>query len=147
MCPPHVHQRPRAGALRHRSRYPGPDLRVSDAERTSVADRLSKHYADGRLDQGEFNERLDQAMHAKTQSDLTGLFDDLPGDDATELLVPTRPRRSLAPHQSRALILLLVLAVAALAAQAWLHAHLWWLAVGLIGFLWLRGTHHQRHRR
>jgi hypothetical protein len=58
-----------------------PQLRVSDAERADVADRLSKHYSDGRLDQAEFNERLDQAMKAKTQSDLNGLFADLPATD------------------------------------------------------------------
>ena len=53
-------------------------MRVSDAERAEVADRLSKHYGDGRLDQAEFNERLDRAMNAKTQADLNGLTDDLP---------------------------------------------------------------------
>jgi Flp pilus assembly protein TadB len=146
MCTPHQHLRPRAAALRGRSRYPGADLRVSDAERTAVADRLSKHYADGRLDQSEFNERLDQAMKAKTQSDLAGLFDDLPGTDAAAVLVPSRARRGIAPHQSRALILLLVLGIIALAAQAWVHANLWWIAVATIVFLWLRGSHHQRRR-
>ena len=49
-------------------------LRVSDAERNEVADRLSRHFADGRLDQAEFKERLDAAMSAKTQGDLAGLF-------------------------------------------------------------------------
>ena len=53
-------------------------LRVSDAERNAVADKLSRHYADGRLDEAEFKERLDAAMSAKTQGDLAGLFDDLP---------------------------------------------------------------------
>src|SRR5438477_10209188 len=57
---------------------PDPNIRVSHADRTEVADRLSKHYGDGRLDEEEFNERLDRAMKAKTQSDLVGLFDDLP---------------------------------------------------------------------
>src|SRR6516164_11247054 len=60
---------------------PGPNIRVSHAERTEVADRLSKHYGDGRLDEEEFNERLDRAMKAKTRGDLNGLFDDLPGEE------------------------------------------------------------------
>jgi hypothetical protein len=55
------------------------DLRVSDAERQAVADQLSKHFADGRLDQAEFDERLGQAMNAKTYRDLDGLLTDLPG--------------------------------------------------------------------
>ena len=57
-------------------------MRISDAERAEVSDRLSKHYGDGRLDETEFSKRLDQAMHAVTQSDLNGLFDDLPDDAA-----------------------------------------------------------------
>src|SRR6201995_1293825 len=54
------------------------DLRVSDADRQSVADQLSQHFADGRLDQAEFDERLSQAMNAKTYRDLDGLLTDLP---------------------------------------------------------------------
>ena len=54
------------------------NLRVSDAERQAVTDRLATHYADGRLDQAEFDERAGRAMSAKTRGDLTGLLDDLP---------------------------------------------------------------------
>jgi Domain of unknown function (DUF1707) len=59
---------------------PAPDqnMRVSDAERQEVADRLAEHFATGRLDQAEFDERVSRAMSAKTRADLTGLFDDLP---------------------------------------------------------------------
>jgi Flp pilus assembly protein TadB len=63
-------------ATRRRNSYTG--MRISDAERADVADLLSKHYGDGRLDQAEFNQRLDQAMRAKTYADLGGLFADLP---------------------------------------------------------------------
>jgi hypothetical protein len=31
-----------------------PSIRASDAERAEVADNLSRHFADGRLDQPEF---------------------------------------------------------------------------------------------
>jgi hypothetical protein len=54
------------------------NLRVSDAERSEVADRLAVHYGDGRLDKEEFDERVARAMSAKTRADLNGLFDDLP---------------------------------------------------------------------
>jgi hypothetical protein len=59
---------------------PGSDdhMRVSDAERQAVADRLAEHFASGRLDQAEFDERSTRAMNAKTRADLNGLFDDLP---------------------------------------------------------------------
>ena len=59
------------------------DLRVSDAERQAVADQLSQHFADGRLDQAEFDERLSQAMSAKTYHDLDGLLTDLPSTEAS----------------------------------------------------------------
>lgn len=70
-----------------------PDLRVSDAERNEVADLLAKHYGDGRLSQDEFNERVDRAMNAKTQSDLSGLFDDLPVLDGGKEPVRKPPAR------------------------------------------------------
>ena len=54
-------------------------LRVSDADRSAVADLLGRHYADGRLDNDEFDERVTRAMAAKTSADFQGLLDDLPG--------------------------------------------------------------------
>jgi hypothetical protein len=53
-------------------------LRASDDERNAVADKLSRHYAEGRLDEVEFKNRLDTAMSATTRGDLNGLFGDLP---------------------------------------------------------------------
>jgi hypothetical protein len=58
--------------------YADQNMRVSDAERQEVADRLAEHFASGRLDQAEFDERSTRAMNAKTRADLNGLFDDLP---------------------------------------------------------------------
>ena len=58
--------------------YPDLSMRVSDAERADVADRLARHYGDGRLDKAEFDERVSRAMAAKTVGDFQGLFDDLP---------------------------------------------------------------------
>jgi len=58
----------------------GPDvnMRLSDADRAEVADRLARHFGDGRLDQAEFDQRVSRAMAAKTVGDIQGLFDDLP---------------------------------------------------------------------
>ena len=61
-----------------RIRYSDQHIRVSDTERNSVAELLGQHYADGRLDQAEFDERISRTMAAKTRGDLAGLFDDLP---------------------------------------------------------------------
>jgi Domain of unknown function (DUF1707) len=53
-------------------------MRVSDAERAEVADELSRHYSEGRLDEGEFTQRLDRTMAATTYRDLSGVLYDLP---------------------------------------------------------------------
>ncbi len=81
-------------------------LRVSDAERQAVTDRLAEHFGDGRLDQAEFDERVGRAMNAKTHADLNGLFDDLPETGAPA--VTDRPRRR---HRHPILLVGLVLLV------------------------------------
>ncbi len=43
-------------------------MRASDDERNAVADKLSRHYAEGRLDEVEFKNRLDTAMSATTRA-------------------------------------------------------------------------------
>ena len=64
-------------------------MRVSDAERQAVADRLAEHFSSGRLDQAEFDERVGRAMSAKTRADLNGLFDDLPETGAPAATDPS----------------------------------------------------------
>ena len=59
-----------------------PNLRASDADRDATADRLRQHHTDGRLDQDEFQERLDRCFAAKTVGELTELTRDLPDDPA-----------------------------------------------------------------
>lgn len=134
----------------------GADLRVSDAERAEVADLLSRHYSDGRLDEATFHERLDRAMGAVTQSDLAGLLADLPDTGKAQgpsqgpapgPLGPPAPRRSR-PH--RVLFLLLV-AVIAVAVAPVLARVLWvslfpWLLIGLIAFFWLKHAARRRNR-
>ena len=70
--------------------YSDQHLRVSDAEREAVADRLAEHFAAGRLDQAEFDVRVGRAMSAKTRADLSGLFADLSETGAPA--VPELPR-------------------------------------------------------
>jgi hypothetical protein len=56
----------------------GPNIRVSDAERESVAAQLREHYGDGRLTLDELNERLDRTFAARTYSELNAVTTDLP---------------------------------------------------------------------
>src|ERR1700679_4147749 len=58
-------------------RYSDQQLRVSDGARAAVRGRLAAHFAAGRLDQAEFDDRVGRAMSAKTRADLRGLFADL----------------------------------------------------------------------
>ncbi|MEV4256407.1 DUF1707 domain-containing protein [Spirillospora sp. NPDC049652] len=64
------------------ARHGGPDsrngLRIGDAERDAVALALHEHYAAGRLEHGELDERLDAALAAKTLGDLRAVVRDLP---------------------------------------------------------------------
>ena len=53
-------------------------LRAADADRDAVADLLSDALAKGRLDTGEFGERLDRAFAARTVGELVALTADLP---------------------------------------------------------------------
>lgn len=55
------------------------DIRLSDNERMTALQALGTHFADGRLDISEFNERTEKAAVARTRGELRPLFDDLPG--------------------------------------------------------------------
>ena len=79
-----------------------PVLRASDADRDRVIELLRAAVADGRLDQGEFDERLDAALAARTFDALTPLTADLiaaPGSDGAFTLplagTPAEPAAEL----------------------------------------------------
>ncbi|MER5719756.1 DUF1707 domain-containing protein [Streptomyces sp. NPDC002132] len=55
-----------------------PELRASDADRERVAEVLRDALAEGRLDMGEFEERLDAAYRARTYGELAPITRDLP---------------------------------------------------------------------
>jgi hypothetical protein len=65
-------------------------LRVGDAERERVAERLRTALDEGRLNLHEYDERLRDAYAAKTYADLDKLLADLPGvaSAAQSQLVP-----------------------------------------------------------
>jgi DUF1707 SHOCT-like domain len=82
----------------------GPDLRIGDADREAAAAGLRDHYAQGRLTLQEFNQRLDAAFAATTQSQLQALSRDLPDIAAPAAPLPvtaTGARRERAGQQHR----------------------------------------------
>ncbi len=148
------------GYRRH-FRYGGGDLRASDAERADVADRLSRHYQDGRLDQAEFNERLDRAMNAKTRTDFNGLFYDLPdlpdpagpsgqnglrGPASGQAYNPGRIQQRQARRHSFSYVLMLAFVVVAtiFVAHSLMHSFVPWLLIAVLAFLWLRNEQQRR---
>jgi hypothetical protein len=124
--------------------YYDQNMRVSDAERQAVADRLAEHYGEGRLDQAEFDERVGRAMSAKTRGDLEGLLDDLPEPGpAGAPGVPVRRRRRRHHYRLLPIVLIAVVAIAAVHAVAWMAAP--WLWLGLVALIALFATGHIGH--
>src|SRR5260370_10259497 len=66
-------------------------MRVSDADRDAVTARLRDHFAEGRLTEGELDERVSVALSAKTFGELRPLTADLPGP------APVPPRTAARP--------------------------------------------------
>jgi hypothetical protein len=67
-----------------------PGMRVSDQERDATVQRLQVAFAEGRLDDAEFDERMRSALAARTYGDLDALLTDLPGA-AGSAPAPPRP--------------------------------------------------------
>jgi Domain of unknown function (DUF1707) len=70
------------------------NMRVSDADREQVAERLREHFAAGRLTTEELDERLAAALNAKTVRDLRAVMADLPEP------APVGPQAGQAPPRS-----------------------------------------------
>ena len=73
-----------------------PATRASDQERDAVVVRLRDAFADGRLDDVEFDERMRTALGARTRGDLDKLLADLPAEGPATSSAPVpvgRPGR------------------------------------------------------
>ncbi|MEE2031801.1 DUF1707 SHOCT-like domain-containing protein [Rhodococcus chondri] len=74
------------------------ELRVSDAEREHVGQLLQRAVGQGMLSLGEFTERMDTVLAAKTRRDLNQVLIDLPGIDIRpEYQAAYQPHRSPVP--------------------------------------------------
>lgn len=123
-------------------------VRAGDDDRARATSLLSEHYAHGRLDDTELDERTSRALTAVYTDELNALFVDLPGTPVTAA-VP-RPSRSMATTAPRVpprrpwvpvlLVAAVLLVVLTRGAALWLLFAMWWF-VGPA----LRG--HRRARR
>jgi hypothetical protein len=98
-------------------------LRAGTEERETVAEILRREHVAGRLDDSEFDERLERCLSAKTYHELDELLVDLPIEQPGSL----PPRWSFRPWP---LLLLPLIGVAIVAS----HGHAVWLLVPL--FFW-----------
>lgn len=131
--------------------FPRRDVRVSDAERDQAIDELSAHFQAGRLTQEEFEDRSGRALQARTGSDLTGLFTDLPRGG---LATPQPAGAAAGPGLggpvvrggrlpvARVVVVAIIAAIVAgnvAAGTGVRHGNLGWLVpVLILGFLFLR---------
>ena len=79
---------------------PGDGVRIGHEERQNAADDLAEHFAAGRLEQSEFEDRTGAVWQAKTLGELQPLFFDLPGGSLNGFL--TSQGASGAERSSRA---------------------------------------------
>jgi len=68
---------PAVGIPADRSPSIAPSVRASNADRNAIAERLRDAFTDGRLDEEEFDVRLQAALSAMTRADLEPLLADL----------------------------------------------------------------------
>jgi Domain of unknown function (DUF1707) len=135
--------RTRGFAPLFRGPYADQHMRVSDGERQAVTDRLAEHFAAGRLDQAEFDERAGRAMAAKTRADLAGLLDDLPETAPPNTGAPDRPQRRR-PRSFLGMVLLVLIILAVAHAALHVVAPLLWAGL-LVAILIFAARGRPRH--
>jgi Domain of unknown function (DUF1707) len=127
-----------------------PRIRASDADRDDAIAQLREHFAAGRLSAAEGQDRIGQALEAKTLGELDELMTDLPGlgplpDGSSGRVAPgrasaPRPSRTEAAGATAALrkqdaarmIILITGIVVAAYAVTGLLTGIWWIPWTLI---------------
>lgn len=110
-------------------------LRVGDREREAVAEILRQHHLEGRLDAGEFQDRVGRCLAAKTYGELDRLIDDLPGHDSEHGRIG---RARAFPFWGVVPLPLALIPLGLVAAIVLTGGHLAWLAFPLLFLFVLR---------
>ena len=126
---------------------PTTPIRIGDAERDKAVSDLGEHFAAGRLDREEFDDRADQAMQARFSTDLTRCSPICRRRaGGTHRRRPGRPAGG-PPPWAYAMWLLPVLLIAAVVGGIFFHApFLLWAVIWMVVILKITG-HKRRHRR
>lgn len=77
--------------LPERRRADEPAMLASNAERDAVTERLQVAFAEHRLTDGEFDDRIRAALTARTTGELDTLTADLPAQNAAEVAAEVSP--------------------------------------------------------
>ncbi|HEY7597811.1 MAG TPA: DUF1707 domain-containing protein [Actinophytocola sp.] len=72
------------------------ELRIGTREREEAVKVLGDHLSEGRLELGEYEERVGRAVEARTRGELRPLFSDLPAPYPAFMLPPARPVEAVA---------------------------------------------------
>jgi fatty acid desaturase len=118
-------------------------MRASDAEREGVATQLRDHAAAGRLDAEELEERLTQALAARTREELVPLTADLPAPAPPPA---QRPRRRVPPIPPVIAIAILLIAIWAVTGMGYFWP-VWPIGAMLLGAFKHGGACSTLHRR
>jgi hypothetical protein len=120
-----------------------PNLRIGDADRERASSRLGQAFTLGYLSVEDYQDRLDQALQARTGGDLRALTADLPGhslhradpdDQAARQAAALRGVRThLGIYLLAAAVTLSLWLVFALTVGAWYFWPIWPLAGGAAG--------------
>ncbi len=107
------------------------NVRIGDAERDDAARALGEHFAVGRLDREEYDERMDVVLAARTWGDLAPVFRDLPSPTASAPRPVSAPATGRKGHFRPPFlpVLLILIGVSVLVGSWWVF----W--IGLAGFL------------
>ncbi len=98
-------------------------LRASDADRTKASGMLADAYAEGRLDNDEYNQRLDQVMSSKSLGELVPVLSDITPEAVGQQSAP----QAYAPSSDGG------------AKPGWLsHFPRWWISMAvMLNLIWL----------
>jgi hypothetical protein len=109
---------------------PHSSLRASDADRDAVAERLRLAAVEGRLEPDELEERLHEALRARTYGDLRRLLTDLPSTPMAweRRRVEARPAARIAV--AVVMRVLVTLAVVAIVVTVAALMTAWWILWG-----------------